>query len=67
LQLDAESFCDKRSTLPLWHPRAEICSIYRNHEASARRCQRPWSTSPSEVVTVTMGRCLDLDKDILAR
>jgi hypothetical protein len=67
LQLDAESFCDKRSTLLLWHPRAEMCSIYRSHEASARRCQLPWSTSPSEVGTVTMGRYLDLDKDTFAR
>jgi hypothetical protein len=41
LQLDAGSFCDKRSTLPLWHPRAEMCSINRNHEASTRRCQFP--------------------------
>jgi hypothetical protein len=28
LQLNAKSFCDKRSRLPLWHPRAEMCSIY---------------------------------------
>ena len=67
LPLDAESFCDKRSTLLLWHPRAEMCSIYWNHEASAWRCQLPWSTPLPEVVTVTMGRCLDLDKDIFAR
>jgi hypothetical protein len=66
LQLDAEGFCDKRSALLLWHPRAEMFSIYRNHEVNARRCQLAWSTSLSDLVTVTMGSCLDLDKGIFA-
>jgi hypothetical protein len=35
--VDAEGFCDKHSTLLLWHTRREVWSIHQNHEASSRR------------------------------
>jgi hypothetical protein len=66
LPLGAEGFCDKHSTLLLWHTRPEVWSIHQNHEASSRRCQLPWSTYRSEVVTMTMIRRLDLNKNIFA-
>src|SRR2546430_8129309 len=34
--LDAEGFCDKHSTLLLWHTRPEVWSIHQNHKASSR-------------------------------
>jgi hypothetical protein len=66
LPLDAEGFCHKHSTLLRWHTRREVWSIHQNHEASSRRCQLPWSTYLSEVVTMTTIRRLDLNKNIFA-
>jgi hypothetical protein len=66
LPLDAEGFYDKQSTLLLRHTRREVWSIHQNHEASSRRCQLPWSTYLSEVITMTMIRRLDLNKNIFA-